>query len=289
MNTYIEYWLDNYPPSLKYPLDDPSSIANGASGRALIFLRMYYYTNNASYLNIANEYMANSLNYVDINDRKYSSFMLGLNGVYTAAIQVYNAMNNNEMVNEYIAKVTAIYDDVCDGIGGNIYSPKYNYSLNDGGFFTGLSGLLYNGMLLNKLIDGKEIISRECLSNISYYLIELGIETSKEYNTSYMLYECGFYANCFMIGSGDGVGGVMRQLFVSYLEGYLTNITQYYDYIKSTMDWLVSIQYSDGNMPTYNNITNGCVNHYGTDNNARVQWCHGGMSNLFKYNHISLY
>mmetsp|Transcript_24968 Transcript_24968/g.30407 ORF Transcript_24968/g.30407 Transcript_24968/m.30407 type:complete len:217 (-) Transcript_24968:47-697(-) len=216
--------------------------------------------------------MVNSLNYVDINDHKYSSFMLGLNGVYTAAIQVYNGMNNSEMVNEYIDKVIGIYDDVCGGIGGdNIYSPKYKYSLNDAGFFTGLSGLLYNGMLLNKLIDGKEIISRECLSNISYYLIELGIETSKEYNTSYMLYECGFYANCFMIGSGDGVGGVMRQLFVSYLEGYLTNISQYYyDYIKSTMDWLVSIQYSDGNMPTYNNITNGCVNHYGTDNNTRV-------------------
>eukprot|EP01084_Bolivina_argentea_P278211 475178_1 len=283
MNTYLNYWLTNYPPSLEYPLDQPrtTSVADGSSGRALIFFRMYYYTNNRTYLNIATEYLNNSLTYLDTNNHQFSSYMFGLNGVYTTAIQIYYTLNNTDKVNEYINKVNDLYNDICIGIHQNMqYSPKYNYSLHYGGFFTGISGFFYNGILLNMLMDNITIINHECMSNLGYYLIKLGIQQRAKYNTPYMIYETGFVPNCYLVGSGDGVGGVLRQIFLGYLTGYLPELNTYYSDIKITLDSLVTMQYSDGNMPTWFNITDACAIAFAEDgraanNDARVQWCHG--------------
>ena len=53
----------------------------------------------------------------------------------------------------------------------------------------------------------------------------------------------------------------------------LFNVKKYYDALKNTLDFYASIQLADGNIPT--NVQGTCGNHYGTDDDARVQWCHG--------------
>ena len=67
----------------------------------------------------------------------------------------------------------------------------------------------------------------------------------------------------------------MKIVYTAY-EHYPTQLAQlfsnkkYYDALKNTLDFFVSIELADGNMPT--NVNGTCASDYGDDPDARVQW-----------------
>eukprot|EP01084_Bolivina_argentea_P256622 432112_1 len=278
MNEYLNYWLQNYPPSMVIPANDATSIYKGATGRALIFLRMYNYTNNQTHLNIAAQYMRNTMN--NMNTTLLTpAYIAGYSGIYIVAAQLAQMQNKQNETLKYLVDLRGIFEDVDTAIQRNDnYSPKYKFNMQEGNLFTGLSGLLYTGILTNQYF-GRDTIDDQYIVNLAHYIINLGLQISAAYNKTYMLFTFS-NSGCLLPGSAEGSGGVVKILLEAYNKGYISDLMSnktYFDAITNTLDWFVDLQLSDGNIPTYSNDSFGkmCINDYGSDNDARVQWCHG--------------
>ena len=82
-------------------------------------------------------------------------------------------------------------------------------------------------------------------------------------------------SGCYIFGAGYGQSGILHAIYTVYnkypdqLSAIWTN-PKYYNAIKNTLDFFISIQSSDGIMPTTVNGT--CSQEYGDDDDARVQW-----------------
>ena len=113
IDTYVNYWLDNYPPSkVTKPEQDPTSIVEGFAGRALMFLRLYNNTNNASYLTLANEYIASALARMD-RAPKTPSYFVGLTGVYVVAAQIEQIQGKPYQTYLGILFIVCVLDIMC--------------------------------------------------------------------------------------------------------------------------------------------------------------------------------
>ncbi len=86
----------------------------------------------------------------------------------------------------------------------------------------------------------------------------------------------GTNSGCYLPGSAEGSGGVIKVLLEAsaFIPDLMDGKSTYFNAVKNTLDYLVSIQLEDGNMPTYDG-TGTCDKSYGNDSDARVQWCHG--------------
>eukprot|EP01084_Bolivina_argentea_P281534 481713_1 len=292
MNQYTNFWLINYPPSTIIPATQPSNIVNGAAGRSLLFLRMFNYTHNISYLNIATEYINNAINSLNLSgsNQVYPSYFGGPVGVYVVAAQIAKFKNNTNNIQIYLNKIQDIFKDVNTAINNNLsLSPKYGYDMFDAAIASGLGGLLYVEMLIIEYFGLHSIPNiTKYISNLSHYLIDIGLKRAKEmYNVNYLIYQMPWNHQhnhtCYLSGAADGIGGVVKMLLEAYNRGYVPDLmvnNKYKTAITNTLNWEVSIQLNDGNMPTYSNdIQSECSDTWaGNDSNARVQWCNGAPS-----------
>lgn len=273
MQQYLDFWPANYPPTKS---DHGASIVEGAAGRALIFLRMYNYTKNASDLSTASEYINTAIKDLKIGEQ-YPSYFAGRTGVYIVAAQIAKFQGNENDVTAYLNQLKAIFEDVQQAINTNAStSSVYKFDMTDGCIMTGLGGLLYGGMLTNEYF-GINTIDHGYIQNLSYYLIQIGEELGQQFNTDILAYKFNYDTSCFLPGSAEGNGGVIKMLLEAYNKGYLPDLlTKYKTQIQNTLDWFVSIQLQDGNIPTYSaSEAKTCGSVYGDDPDARVQWCHG--------------
>ena len=281
INRNIEYWISNWPPDKIYPASSPFSVSQGSAGRGLLFLRLYYYTKNNSYLTLAQQYIDVALLELNKFSPSHTSFFNGFNGVYTVAAQLAFMKKNTTAFNQYISNIIDIVDDVNTAIiSGQSISPKYGFDMKDCGQWTGLSGLLYNIILINDIFDNSTLIDDKYIINLAYHLIQVGLDFAAENNVNYLAYYTGWNHRCYLVGNGEGTGGVIRTIMQTYQHGYISDLFDndtILTAIITTMDWLVSIQFDDGNMPTYpdNDLGTPCQAQFGNDSNARVQWCHG--------------
>ena len=200
--------------------------------------------------------------------------MYGNIGVWTLKAVIDDINNNTSSYNQYIELIQNTFKSVNNAIinGESKSSDGLNVN-NDCTLDSGMSGMLYNALLLNKYFN-KEIIQIEYIINILYHILDIGINTGKSLNTNYIQYES--FNDCYLWGPGHGSTGIIKSVFNAY-SMYPTQLSQlfntsskYYISLKNTLDFYVSIQLKDGNMPT--NVEGGCQSHYGTDNDARVQW-----------------
>eukprot|EP01083_Nonionella_stella_P211092 763625_1 len=108
--------------------------------------------------------------------------------------------------------------------------------------------------------------------------MDKSIETGEMLNTDYLQIEFTFLAGCYLYGTNHGPTGLIHQFLQAWyeypdvLDPLLSN-PKYYNALKNTLDFYLTIQLSDGNMPTQINGT--CYQNYGNDSDARVQFCHG--------------
>eukprot|EP01084_Bolivina_argentea_P040567 74952_1 len=246
MNKYTNYWLKNYPPSTVTPKSSASNIISGATGRSLMFLRMYNYTQNISYLNIASEYMDNAIHSLDLPHGAYTSYLGGDIGVYIVAAQLAKIKNNTQNVLKYLNQINDIFSDVNNAINTNCsISPKYGYDMFDAEVCSGLSGLLYSQMLVCEYF-GMNAISNitDYMINLSHYLIEIGLQRAKQYNKNYLIYQMPWthepQNKCYLSGGCDGTAGVIKMLLEAYNRGYVVDLmtnNKYISAITNTLNW----------------------------------------------------
>ena len=85
INEYSSYWLQNYGPGVLYPNNSDLYAATwveGDAGRSQLFLRLYYYTNNVTYFNIAMEYFQHGISIVP-ETQKTADFFTSQVGLWT--------------------------------------------------------------------------------------------------------------------------------------------------------------------------------------------------------------
>ena len=134
--------------------------------------------------------------------------------------------------------------------------------------------MLYGALFLNHYYE-RDIISSDIIINLTFYILDFGIESGQSLGTNYLQYECPFIKDCYLWGPGHGATGVLHTVYTAYSQypsvlAQMFTSRKYYDAIKNTLDFFISIQLADGNMPT--NTLGTCQSDYGTDSDARVQW-----------------
>lgn len=296
------------------------NIFTGSAGRGQIFLRMYRYTKNETHLNIANEYINHALSLLPSTEST-PSYLEGHIGVYAIKLlyekTLSSSKQNQTAIDHYQDKILNVFESVgnyiiafynpsinngsFDNARNNGKLPNIDYDMYVGGNDMGLGGLLYTGLFLNDYL-GDEFVDKEYFYNISKYEIDLGVYNAinlynnrDNKNTALygfdesidrvpLMYETSFLQGCYMYGMGHGNGGVMKWL-LEVARNYYPELLQKnkepkaYQYLTNTLDYFIKIQLEDGNMPTA--VYGNCSNNYGTDDDARVQWCHGAPGYVF--------
>ena len=271
MQWYLDYFITNYPASGNFP--GGYDLYTGTGGRIQIFLRQYIYTQNISYLELANEYSQAALSQLP-KEITNGAYLVGHNGVWLLSSIVAKLMGNITASQMYIENIAATFSNVNQAIIDGQSKSKDGIDLTNCVLDEGLAGMLYIGSLLNTYYD-KDIIDPGILANITFYILDFGIESAQKFNADYLLYECPYMAGCYIFGAGYGQAGILHAIFQVYnkypdaLEAIWTT-PKYYDAMKNTLDYFIDIQLPDGNMPTAVNGT--CSNEYGNDPDARVQW-----------------
>ena len=270
MQWYIDYFITHFPASGNFGSYD---LYTGTGGPMQIFLRQYIYTKNITYLNIANEYSQAALSQLP-KDITNGAYLVGHNGVWLLSSIIASLMGNTTAAQMYIDKITATYTSVNQAIINGESMSSDGIDLTNCVLDEGLAGMLYVGTLLNTYYQ-KEIIDPGILANITFYILDFGIETASKFNADYLLYECPYMAGCYIFGAGYGQTGILHAIFQVYNKypdavGSIWTTPKYYNAMKNTLDYFIEIQLPDGNMPTAVNGT--CSNEYGDDPDARVQW-----------------
>eukprot|EP01084_Bolivina_argentea_P218028 370068_1 len=276
MDWYLSWWNSHYPPPVT---SNGYGIWEGSAGRANIFLRLYQYNkHNSSLIQTASNYVDHAISILP-RKQEYTSWANGFNGVYSVkAIIEYINGNNNEM-KQYINLLKDSFNDINAAIKNNdSVTPKYHMDMTHLSLNSGLTGALYNALLLNKYFN-QSIIDVHIIVNMTYFLLDRGIQIGVSRKHNYLEYLHPYITNCYTFGAGSGSSGVIKMIYEAYnmypnelSEVFNTN-GKYYQVMKNTIDFYVSIQLEDDNMPTQTG--DGCSKMYGTDNDARVQWCHG--------------
>jgi hypothetical protein len=282
MTWYTNWWADNYPPTKSA---DGYDVFLGSAGRGNIFLRLYLYSNkNKTLLNIASAYVDHAISILPRN-QAYGSFMFGHVGVWTLKAVIEEINGNNAQVNEYLGYIQSSFASVDAAIKSGASRASNGIDMSKCGLDEGLTGMLYAGLLVNKQFN-KEVIAVSIISDMVFYIMDFGIASGAKLHTDFMQYECPFIRDCYLWGPGHGSSGVIYTVYTAYneypqqLAALFTN-PKYYNALKNTMDFFVSIQLEDGNIPT--DVQGTCAGDYGTDPDARVQWCHGapGFQSIF--------
>ena len=289
---YTNWWFENYPPE---KTSDGYNIFEGSAGRGDIFLRLFQYDNmNTTYLNTASEYIDHALKILP-STQQYTSFSFSFHGVWTLKAIIESINNNQNSMQQYINLIVDNFNDINNAISTNSSkTPKYGMDMTHFSINTGLAGCLYNALLLNKYFN-KTIIDITVITNLVYFILDSGIATGSSRGHNYLEYLHPFIDGCYCWGADAGSSGVVKMIYESYnmYPNELKNIfeinSKYYIALKNTIDFYVSIQLDDDNMPT--DVSGACQQYYGTDEDARVQWCHGcpGFINVFVMSSILFY
>lgn len=271
MQWYLDYFIKHYPPSGKFI--GGYDLYIGTGGRAQIFLRQYKFTKNVTYLHLANEYITAAINELP-SEISNAAYLIGHNGVWLLASIIADLMGNTTASQLYINNIINTFMSVNTAIINGKNKSSDGIDLTNCVLDEGLAGMLYVGVLLNTYNE-KDIINPEILANITFYILDFGIETGQTLNKNYLLYQDPGRPDCYIFGAGYGQAGIMHTIYSVYnkypdiLEPLWTT-PKYYNAIKNTLDWFIDIQLPDGNIPTSVNGT--CSNLYGDDPDARVQW-----------------
>ena len=267
-NYYFNWWGENLPPS---KVSNGYDLFSGSAGRGLVHLRSYYNggSTNNTLLNIAELYITKAVELLP-EKQKYSSYLYGHIGVWYVASKVDSSKEQM-----YLNLIKNAFDEVATAILQNKPKTPDGVSTTDCTLDTGLSGMLYGALLINNQ-SVTPIIDNKTISIIINQILSVGVASG----TSRDILEYEAFPNCFLYGPGHGSSGAIKTLFTARSMGHDWE-SNYTVIIKNTIDYYVELQLADWNIPT--NLAGGCAAAYGTDADARVQWCHGapGFINIF--------
>ncbi|ETO26890.1 hypothetical protein RFI_10244, partial [Reticulomyxa filosa] len=193
MSRWIEYWQHRYPPTLVEPSGD-YSVFTGLAGRAQLFLRVYLYTNNDTYLQLSKQYITTALQTLP-QKQEYSSYFYGHVGVWTVASMISYLYNDSDGVMTYWKNIQNTFAEVNTAIETKEYNST-PFDLSVDALDQGLSGLLYTGMLLNEWF-AEQVIDPNVLKNITYFIISSGVATGQALGHDWLMYQTPNVPGCY--------------------------------------------------------------------------------------------
>lgn len=259
---YTNWWIENYPP-LK--VAGGFNIYGGSAGRAVMFGRLYYQYSttgnvNSTYLDLAGEYITTAISLLPTK-QYYAAYMSGHVGVWTIKAGVDLLQGNINGFIQYLGLVNKTFENVDKAIkqGLNTSQDGINMTLLD--METGSIGMVHDGTLINSVYDpvlyndSETIIDPQVIANIAFYVMDVAIETGQSLNTDYLQREFTFLAGCYLYGTNHGPTGLIHTFIRAYLlypdiMKPLFSNSKYYTALKNTLDFYLTVQLPDGNMPT---------------------------------------
>ncbi|XP_023939957.2 lanC-like protein 3 homolog [Bicyclus anynana] len=225
---------------------------------------MFYYlsknpllsANKSAYLEQALAYLTPALE-TSAGDR--TSFLLGDAGTHIIAAVLKREMGDDKYTDHF-----------------KMYKSLYNQYLNPkflkcGGdeFFVGRAGYLA-GLLWASRETQTQIFTNEELYKICNVMVASGQEYSRKHGSPCpLMYH---YYNTEYLGAAHGISFILQMLLS--VPGYLEfNKSAALD-IKSTIDFVLSLQTEEGNWPC-------CMEEIGLAEHKLVHWCHGAPGTVY--------
>lgn len=182
------------------------------------------------------------------------SFLLGNGGVYAVAAAIYNEVGDKEQCNKY----KELYKEA-----GRICKQLQFLNCGSDELFVGRAGYICGALWLED-----ELKSRIFKIDDLYELCRLTIESGRKYSQQYespspLMYS---YYNVEYLGAGHGLCSILQ--YVMSVPGYLRNNPNDEKDVKASVDYLLSLQDTEGNFPT-------AMDELGQKRNELVHWCHG--------------
>lgn len=225
---------------------------------------MFYYlsknpllsANKSSYVEKAFEYLSPAL---DTSAGDKTSFLLGDAGTHALA-----AVLKREMGDETFADHLKFYK----GLHSQYLNPKF---LKCGGdeFFVGRAGYLAGALWMSHEMQ-VQIFTNTELHKICDVIITSGREYSRKHGSPCpLMYH---YYNTQYLGAAHGISFILQMLLS--VPGYLEHNKSATHDIKSTVDFIASVQTEEGNWPC-------CMEEIGLSEHKLVHWCHGAPGTVY--------
>lgn len=232
----------------------------GISGVSFMF---YYLSKNpllsenkSIYLNKAMEYLQPALE-TSAGDK--TSFLLGDAGTYALATIV-----NKELGDEQYKETLKMYK----ALHGQYLNPKF---LKCGGdeLFVGRAGYIAGALWMSRELQ-TQVFGNEELYKICDMIVTSGREYSKKHNSPCpLMYH---YYNTEYLGAAHGVSFILQMLLS--VPGYLQHNKAAAQNIKASVEFIASLQTSEGNWPC-------CMEETGLTEHKLVHWCHGAPGTVY--------
>lgn len=235
-----------------------NTIYTGCAGYALFYhsltkaSHLFSSEQRKDYLNKAHSYATTALQKLS---RRDLTFLCGDTGPLAVSALVANERGNNEEAKSFVKYILALLPSVLDAAGDLPNEMLY-----------GRAGYLYSLLLIKTHIT-TTLITDEILRNVINVIIESGRNTAREEygnkrntNTSPPLVY--YWHGKGYVGAAHGYVGILYQLLQCK---WLLTDEELNSLIKPTIDYLLTIRYSSGNMPS----------SIGSSTDQLVHWCHG--------------
>lgn len=232
----------------------------GISGVSFMF---YYLSKNpllsenkSIYLNKAMEYLQPALE-TSAGDK--TSFLLGDAGTYALATIV-----NKELGDEQYKETLKMYK----ALHSQYLNPKF---LKCGGdeLFVGRAGYIAGALWMSRELQ-TQVFGNEELYKICDMIVTSGREFSKKHNSPCpLMYH---YYNTEYLGAAHGVSFILQMLLS--VPGYLQHNKAAAQNIKASVEFIASLQTSEGNWPC-------CMEETGLTEHKLVHWCHGAPGTVY--------
>ncbi|XP_030030233.2 lanC-like protein 3 [Manduca sexta] len=225
---------------------------------------MFYYLsknsvlsdNKALFLEKAMDYLKPALE-TSAGDK--TSFLLGDAGTYAIATVLKKDLGDEHYV-DFLKMYKSLYIQYLN--------PKF---LKCGGdeFFVGRAGYLAGVLWISRELK-TQIFSNEDLYKICDLMVASGRDYSMKHKSPCpLMYH---YYNTQYLGAAHGISFILQMLLT--VPGYLQYNKSAANDIKTTIEFLVSLQTEEGNWPC-------CMEEVGLSDHKLVHWCHGAPGTIY--------
>lgn len=232
----------------------------GITGVSFMFL---YISKNPLLSGNKSDYLQKSLEYlkpaIESSTGDQTSFLLGDAGTYALATVLYKELGSEHYV-ESLKMYKSLYP--------NYLNPRF---LKCGGdeFFVGRAGYLAGALWISRELQVAVFTNEEL-----YKICDMMVESGREYATIHkspcpLMYH---YYNTQYLGAAHGISFILQMLLS--VPDYLRYNKSAAQDIKTTIEFIASLQSEDGNWPC-------CLEEVGLSDHKLVHWCHGAPGTVY--------
>jgi len=289
-NTILAKHIEVYPPSTMFKIKSNNkksqdySLYTGSGGNTYLYWRIYLLNKNSlgsnsdlqiKALNYFKDAITSNCNLVKEDDslEHYDpppSFFMGPAGIFTMSCIYAVETKDEKMFNQNLKNLLSL-KSIC-------FSKSTEYEV-----LYGVAGYLYSLLLVSKICKTQFTTFNLDLIifDITKELFKVGINFKKEYSTNCLVYPWPKNKvknkKDIYLGAAHGVFGCLYMFIKSltYLKNYKDDlILKISKEVKSSLDFLITIQYESGNFPSdYGNFK---------DDN-KLHFCHGATGAVYLF------